>query len=105
AVVLPTIGGQVTAVNGDTITVTQRDGTSATIHVDANTTYKVNGADGKLTDVKVGSFVAAEGILRSDGSLDAAAVRNGLGGRGGFKGGHDGPQNPAASPASSSGAS
>jgi len=32
-VVLPSIGGQVTAVTGDTITVTQKDGTTATIHV------------------------------------------------------------------------
>jgi uncharacterized protein DUF5666 len=76
-VVLPTVVGQVSAVNGDTITVTQRGGTSATIHVDSSTTYQVNGAAGSLKDVKVGSIVIAEGTQRSDGSLDAATVRTG----------------------------
>ena len=42
-VILPSVGGQVSAVSGDTITVTQRDGTSATIHVDSATTYQVEG--------------------------------------------------------------
>src|SRR5690349_18518711 len=59
-VVLPTVVGQVSAVDGDTITVTQRGGTKATIHVDSSTTYQVNGAAGKLSDVKVGSIVIAE---------------------------------------------
>jgi hypothetical protein len=106
-VVLPTTGGKVTAVDGDTITVTQRDGTTATIHVDGNTTYQVNGAAGALTDIKVGSFIAAEGSERTDGSLDAATVRVGFGDHGGSKGPGDrhGPKDPNASPAPSSGAS
>ena len=95
AVVLPHLGGQVTAVAGDTITVTQRDGTTATIHVDSATTYTVDGTDGTQADVTVGSFVMAEGTLRDDGSLDAASVRTGSGdhgGRGrGFGRGHGGP--------------
>ena len=77
AVVLPTVVGQVSAVSGDTITVTQRGGTKATIHVDGSTTYQVNGAAGKLSDVKVGSIVIAQGTQRTDGSLDAATVRTG----------------------------
>lgn len=85
AVVLPTTGGKVTAVSGDTITVTRPDGSTATIHVAAGTTYKVNGAAGSLADIKVGSFIAAEGTLRADGSLDASAVHVGVGGHG-FKG-------------------
>ena len=76
-VVLPSVVGQVTAIDGNTITVTQPGGTTATIHVDGSTTYKVNGAAGALSDVKVGSFIAAEGTQRTDGSLDAAAVRTG----------------------------
>ncbi len=76
-VVLPTIVGEVTAIDGNTITVTQPGGTTATIHVDGDTTYQVNGAAGALSDIKVGSFIAAEGTQRTDGSLDAAAVRAG----------------------------
>ena len=76
-VVLPTIGGQVTAINGNTITVTQPGGTTATIHVDGNTKYQVNGAAGALSDIKVGSFIVAEGTQRTDGSLDAAAIHAG----------------------------
>lgn len=111
-VVLPSIAGQVTAIDGNTLTVTQPDGTTATIHVDGNTTYQVNGATGSLSDLKVGSFVVAEGTQRSDGSLDAAAVHGGPGGRSGFKGpggpgGYGGPGDPDAnaSPAPSTGAS
>ena len=109
-VVLPTLAGQVSAINGDTLTVTQPGGTTATIHVSGATNYQVNGAKGALSDVKVGSFIVAEGTQRTDGSLDAAALRVGLAGRGGaggpsfqfpgFPGGHRGP-NTNASPAPS----
>jgi len=103
-VVLPSVVGQVTAIDGNTITVTQPGGTTATIHVDGSTTYQVNGAAGALSDVKVGSFIAAEGTQRTDGSLDAAAVRTGdRGVKGpGFPGGRHGTQDPNASPAPSS---
>jgi hypothetical protein len=83
-VVLPTIGGEVTAVSGTTITVTGRDGTTGTIHVDGDTTYQVNGDTGALSDITVGSFVVAEGTLRTDGSLDADAIHSGMRG---FRGG------------------
>ena len=92
-VVLPSIAGQVTAIDGDTLTVTQPGGTTATIHVDGNTTYQVNGASGSLSDLKVGSFVVAEGTQRSDGSLDAATVQ------GGSAGGFKGPGGPGGYPA------
>jgi uncharacterized protein DUF5666 len=85
-VVLPTIGGEVTAVSDSTITVTGRDGTTGTIHVDGDTTYEVDGTTGQaLSDVEVGDFVIAEGALRDDGSLDADVVHNGFHrGRDGF---------------------
>jgi hypothetical protein len=103
-VVLPSVVGEVTAIDGNTITVTQPGGTTATIHVDGDTTYQVNGAAGALSDVKVGSFIGAEGTQRTDGSLDAAAVRTGDRGiKGpGFPGGRHGTQDPNASPAPSS---
>jgi Domain of unknown function (DUF5666) len=109
-VVLPTVVGEVTTIDGNTLTVTQPGGTTATIHVDGDTTYRVNGAAGSLSDVKVGSVIMAEGSQRADGSLDAAQVRTGVKDRGGFRGpgstgGHDWPAGPKASPAPSSGAS
>jgi Domain of unknown function (DUF5666) len=108
-VVLPTVVGEVTAIDGSTLTVTQPGGTTATVHVDGDTTYRVNGTAGSLSDVKVGSFIAAEGTQRSDGSLDASIVRTGFDRRGdgrgpGWKSDHVRPGEDA-SPAPSSGAS
>ena len=77
-VVLPTVVGEVTAIDGDTIKVTQPGGTTATIHVDSHTTFRIDGASGSLSGVKVGAFIVAEGTQRADGSLDAAAIRSGL---------------------------
>jgi hypothetical protein len=80
-VVLPVLGGQVTAVGTDSITIDQKGGGSATIHVGSATTYDVNGnSSAKLSDITVGSFVVAEGTQRSDGSLDADAVHAGTAG-------------------------
>jgi hypothetical protein len=109
-VILPTVVGQVSAISGDTLTITQPGGTTATIHVGSGTTYQVDGKTGALSDVKVGAFVIAEGMQRADGSLDAAAIHSGFGGGfgkfpgNGFPGDH-GPRDPNASPAPSSGAS
>jgi hypothetical protein len=84
-VVLPSIGGEVTAITDSTITVTGKDGTTGTIHVDGDTTYEVGGTtDEALADIEVGDFVVAEGSLRTDGSLDADAVHGGRFGRHGF---------------------
>jgi hypothetical protein len=118
-VVLPVVGGQVTAVGTDSITVDQKGGGSATIHVNTSTTYDVNGnGSAKLSDITVGAFVVAEGTQRSDGSLDASAVHAGM--RGGRDGGGMGPMfrggpndynqdhpgaNPSATPSTSSSAS
>ena len=100
-VVLPTLAGQVTAVNGSTITITLRGGTTATIHVDGDTIYRVGGEDGALSDVTVGSIVIAEGTQRADGSLDADIVRTGFErGPGKFRDHHlkrDGAAGPAPS--------
>ncbi len=92
--VLPSVAGQVTAIDGSTITVKRFDGTTQTIHVDASTTYSVAGVtDAKLSDIKVDAFIVAQGTQRSDGSLDAEAVHAGFGK--GFGGdGHRGPRDP-----------
>jgi hypothetical protein len=104
-VVLPSVAGTVTAKTATTITVEGRDGTSATIHVDANTTYEVAGVTtAGLGDVAVGMRLVAVGTLNTDGSLDATAVHAGNKLRDG-RGDHDKPAEPgaSASPESSSG--
>ena len=59
-VVLPTIGGEVTAVADNTITVTGKDGTTGTIHVGGDTTYEVDGTtEQALSDIEVGDFLIA----------------------------------------------
>jgi hypothetical protein len=75
AVIPPHVGGTVTAISGSTITVEQRDGTSATVTVTGDTTYEVSGDEATLADVEVGMFLAAEGTENSDGSLTATQVR------------------------------
>ena len=75
AVVLPHLGGQVTAINGSTITVQGRDGTTGTIKVTSSTTFQVDdNTKAALADIKVGAFLVAEGTKNSDGSLNAARV-------------------------------
>ena len=75
AVIPPHVGGEVTAVSGSTITVEQRDGTSATITVTGDTDYQVDGDDAALADVKVGMFLVAEGTENAAGALTATDVR------------------------------
>ena len=78
AVVSPSVFGQVTAVDGDSITLSQRDGSTVTVHVDSSTKLTVGGETGKwVSDIEVGMIVAASGEENSDGSLDAARVRAG----------------------------
>lgn len=75
AVILPHVGGEVTAVDGSTITVEGRDGTTSTITVNGDTRYQVNGDDATLADVEVGMVLIAEGTENADGSLAATEVK------------------------------
>lgn len=75
AVILPRVGGEVTAVDSSTITIEGRDGTTSTIKVNSDTTYQVNGEDAKLADVEVGMVLIAEGTESTDGSLTATEVK------------------------------
>ena len=75
AVILPHVGGEVTAIDGSTITVEGRDGTTSTITVNGDTTYQVNGDDATLADVEVGMVLIAEGTENADGSLTATEVK------------------------------
>jgi len=96
----PVQGGEVSAVNGSRITITQRGGASAVIHVGPGTTFKARrGTAVGIADVKVGDRVVAVGNLRADGSMDATAIQ--VGGQGPFK--ERGPR-PDKSPNPSAGA-
>ena len=78
--VIPSVAGQVTKIDGSTITVQRFDGTTQTIHVDSATTYRVAGVtDPTLSDIKVDAFIVAQGTQRTDGSLDAEAVASAMG--------------------------
>ena len=99
--------GTVTAKTADSITIKKRDGSSLTIHVDADTTYRVAGADSTtdtLADVTVGMGIGVSGRNRADGSIDADAVvagngRGVFGGRGPKGGAFDGFDGPPLDPA------
>lgn len=100
--VLPSVAGQVTAVDGSTITVKRFDGTTQTIHVDASTTYTVAGVTTPtLSDIKVGAFIVAQGTQGADGSLDAEAVHGGFEQGFGHRGGPGDPDKAAPSAAPS----
>jgi hypothetical protein len=80
---LPAVLGEVTAKGTDTLTIKRPDGTSQTIHVDADTTYRVRGsANDNLSSITVGMSIVAQGTERADGSLDATRIAAGLSGRG-----------------------
>lgn len=76
----PRVAGTVTALTASTITIQQRDGSSLTIHVDADTTVGVAGNKAAaLGDVSVGMRLIAAGRPNADGSFDATAIRAGNG--------------------------
>jgi uncharacterized protein DUF5666 len=75
---LPDVAGDVSAKTADSITIKRRDGSTIVIHVTDKTTFEVRGKDpATLADVAIGDRVGAEGLVRADGSMDAAAVESG----------------------------
>lgn len=102
------LGGTVTAVSGNSITVADASGATATIGVSSTTSYTTATGAGTLADVAVGSVVRAEGLRNSDGSLTATSVRigtedgrfggSGHGHRGGPRDSSKGGPAPTASP-------
>src|SRR3990172_131687 len=62
AVILPHVAGEVTATDGETITIERRDGTTGTIHVGSATTFHVRGVtNATLSDITTGMLIAAVG--------------------------------------------
>jgi hypothetical protein len=100
-IVQPSVMGKVTAVSGDSITVTGPNNTSATVIVSNATTYNKGGASATLADVTVGSSIFAEGSFASStdtSTLDATSVGIGVAGTHGPGFAHpDGP-GPQGSP-------
>ena len=91
--------GRVSAVNGDSITITGPKGTTETVVVSAATNYSKKGASATLSDASVGSYIFALGTFGSTSStLDAATI--GIGtptpGNGPVHG--DGPGPPGVAP-------
>ena len=106
---VPTVAGEVTAVNGSSYTVTARFGTTHTVNATSSTTY-VN-RDGTATSasaVTAGTYIAAQGTLSADGKTltaqrilvvppdtDRGFGRHGFGSGGpGFGPGHVGAGSP-----------
>ena len=75
AVVVPTIGGQVSAPTSSGFKVTTRDGAVWTVAVDAATTYRFGTGDGTLADVKAAESVVVAGTSTGDNALTALSVR------------------------------
>jgi hypothetical protein len=94
--------GKVTAKTASTITIEQRDGTSVTVKVDADTSYQVAGvSDADLGDVTVGMQIVVSGRDSGTNTIDASAVFAGTIGRGQHGGNWNGKPDkvaPSASP-------
>ena len=73
-IVEPQVSGTVTAVDGASITITQRDGAATTVRTTGSTTYHLDAGDGQPADVTVGSLIVASGERASDGTLTASSV-------------------------------
>jgi len=69
----PRTGGEVTKIDGNDITVSQKHGATQVITVTGSTVYKLGSAAGSKSDVKVGSEIEAQGTL-SGTSFTATAV-------------------------------
>ncbi|HEX2914536.1 MAG TPA: DUF5666 domain-containing protein [Chloroflexia bacterium] len=84
---LPHYQGQVTSVNGNTIVLQDRDGTSRTIEVTGTTKYLNGQATAALSDIKTGANIGVEGKVDASGKMTATQVQLGQAGPGqGFGG-------------------
>ncbi len=66
----PGVGGTVTAINGNTLTIKQMDGSTAQVQVSDKTRYRKNRQDAQLSDFKVGDTVIVRGEQK-DGTWQA----------------------------------
>jgi RNase P/RNase MRP subunit p29 len=69
------VAGTLAEIDGGTLTIETPGGLSATVHVDAETTYRIRGVeDPGLDDLEVGMRIIARGTLNPDGSLQAQVI-------------------------------
>lgn len=87
----PGVGGTVTAINGNTFTIKQMDGSTAQVQVSDKTRYRKNRQDAQLSDFKVGDMVIVRGEQK-DGVWQAdmlaarpAGMGMGMGGGGAMR--------------------
>ncbi|MDE3064956.1 MAG: hypothetical protein KGJ36_04720, partial [Acidobacteriota bacterium] len=73
---LTEVRGQVSAVSGNSITVTTHHGFSVSVLAGSTTTFTLGGAAATLADVKVGAFLSATGVVDTSANvIDALKVR------------------------------
>ena len=76
---LPTVGGRITALSGDEITVRTRDDSATTVDYSASTTFTTFTAKGTNTAtsasaLKVGDFIGVVGTKESNGTVSATKI-------------------------------
>lgn len=74
SVVVPRIGGTVTALTQDGFSLRTRDGSIWTVNVTSSTVYHLDGAAGSRSDVTVGAAVVVEGTTGSGKTMTATSV-------------------------------
>jgi hypothetical protein len=72
--------GEITAVDGDVVTLTLDDGTTVTVTTSSDTTVTVDGA---LGDLAAGDTVTVLGETDDEGNVTATSISEGTGGFGG----------------------
>ncbi len=100
--------GTVTKKSGNTLTVSTPGGGTATVQVNAKTSYQVAGkSSASIADVAVNDAIMAQGVLGKDGALTATTVRAGNGKflKPFVKGNGNGHSKASPSPAASAGTS
>ena len=107
AVVLPTFFGRVDSVSGPTIFIVTANGQMSYVVTNSSTTYTMNGASAKLSDVKAGEYVSASGTqtdlkhLTADTVVISTNAHPGPGPGAGFGGPFRGRGSPRPSPSAS----
>ena len=85
--------GQVTAINGTSITITDsRNSTTYIVDV-SNATVTKNGAASSVSNIAVGDTIVVQGATSGD-SVTATSIMDGFGGHGTYTGGHGSSTRP-----------
>ncbi len=70
------LAGQISTINGNTLTVKDTDGTGYTVNVASTTSIIINGKIDKVADLKTSAQVIVNGTSNSDGSINASVIRS-----------------------------